>query len=72
MSKELEKTFQTNDTEGCCGGPAPTDADACCVEDANAKAAGDDGCGCNSEPKENETGGRFYCFIPLPSPFFVS
>src|SRR4029079_7383944 len=25
---------------GCCGGPAPAGADACCVKDANAKAAG--------------------------------
>ncbi len=30
----------------CCGGPAPADADACCVLDASAKAAGRDGCGC--------------------------
>lgn len=33
---------------GCCGGRAPTDADACCVLDANAKAAGRDGCGCGA------------------------
>ena len=25
---------------GCCGGPAPANADACCVDDANAKASG--------------------------------
>lgn len=31
---------------GCCGGPAPKEADACCVADANAKADGKDGCGC--------------------------
>jgi thioredoxin reductase len=30
----------------CCGGPAPAGADACCVEDANAKMAGKSGCGC--------------------------
>ena len=30
---------------GCCGGPAPAGADACCVEDAAAKASGADGCG---------------------------
>ena len=30
---------------GCCGGPAPG-ADACCVKDATAKAAGETGCGC--------------------------
>lgn len=30
---------------GCCGGPAPNDVNACCAEDANAKAAGKSGCG---------------------------
>lgn len=35
---------------GCCGGPAPDDADACCVRDAQAKAEGKSGCGCASEP----------------------
>jgi thioredoxin reductase len=34
--------------EGCCGGPAPAGADACCVKDAEAKAAGQDGCGCGA------------------------
>jgi thioredoxin reductase len=33
---------------GCCGGPAPAGADACCVKDAEAKAAGQDGCGCGA------------------------
>ncbi len=33
---------------GCCGGPAPAGADACCVKDADAKAAGLDGCGCDA------------------------
>jgi hypothetical protein len=33
---------------GCCGGPAPAGADACCVKDADAKAAGLDGCGCGA------------------------
>ena len=31
---------------GCCGGPAPVGADACCVDDALAKDAGKTGCGC--------------------------
>lgn len=31
---------------GCCGGPAPQEADACCVADAEAKTAGKSGCGC--------------------------
>lgn len=34
--------------ESCCGGPAPAGADACCVKDADAKAAGEAGCGCAS------------------------
>ncbi|MGE0280508.1 MAG: NAD(P)-binding protein [Rhizobiaceae bacterium] len=31
---------------GCCGGPAPDRADACCVADAVAKDEGRTGCGC--------------------------
>lgn len=31
---------------GCCGGPAPARADACCVADAVAKDQGKKGCGC--------------------------
>jgi hypothetical protein len=34
-------------SEGCCGGPAPANADACCKQDADAKAAGAKGCGCS-------------------------
>jgi glycine/D-amino acid oxidase-like deaminating enzyme len=30
----------------CCGGPAPAATDACCALDAEAKAAGQSGCGC--------------------------
>lgn len=33
---------------GCCGGPAPAEANACCVADADAKAAGEEGCGCTA------------------------
>ncbi|MDO9297097.1 NAD(P)-binding domain-containing protein [Bradyrhizobium sp.] len=32
----------------CCGGPAPSAVDACCVDDANAKQQGKAGCGCGS------------------------
>jgi hypothetical protein len=32
---------------GCCGGPAPVEADACCSDDAAAKASGSAGCGCS-------------------------
>ncbi len=31
---------------GCCGGPSAVDPSACCVRDAEAKAAGRSGCGC--------------------------
>jgi hypothetical protein len=34
--------------EGCCGGPAPAESNACCVADAQAKAAGSSGCACGS------------------------
>lgn len=37
------------ETAGCCGGPAPQGVDACCVKDADAKAAGEDGCGCQKD-----------------------
>ena len=33
---------------GCCGGPAPVGVEACCVQDADAKAAGEGGCGCGT------------------------
>jgi thioredoxin reductase len=32
----------------CCGGPAPEEANACCVDDAVAKAEGKSGCGCGT------------------------
>lgn len=30
----------------CCGGPAPSEVDACCADDAKAKQQGKAGCGC--------------------------
>jgi hypothetical protein len=36
-----------SEAAGCCGGPAPAEADACCKQDADAKAAGAKGCGCS-------------------------
>lgn len=35
------------ESAGCCGGPAPAEVDACCVADAEAKAANKGGCGCS-------------------------
>jgi hypothetical protein len=43
-SSDLEPSIAAND--GCCGGPAPPDSDACCADDAAAKASGEAGCGC--------------------------
>ncbi len=34
------------DANNCCGGPAPSHVDACCVADANAQQEGQTGCGC--------------------------
>ncbi len=34
------------DDIACCGGPAPAQAAACCMQDVQAKAAGAGGCGC--------------------------
>ena len=36
------------DAGNCCGGPAISDVDACCADDANAKQQGKTGCGCAS------------------------
>lgn len=38
----------TVSASGCCGGPAPERAGACCAHDADIKAAGGTGCGCGS------------------------
>jgi len=43
-------TTSVDGAAGCCGGPAPAEVDACCVKDADAKAAGESGCGCGPEP----------------------
>jgi hypothetical protein len=45
---------------GCCGGPAKTDAAACCVLDEQMKAQGALGCGC-SEPKTRVAAGAARC-----------
>ncbi|TIP84318.1 MAG: FAD-dependent oxidoreductase, partial [Mesorhizobium sp.] len=39
-------SFSGASSQGCCGGPAPASVDACCVDDAKAKAGGKSGCGC--------------------------
>jgi hypothetical protein len=40
--------FVDAEATGCCGGPARSTADACCVADALAKDAGREGCGCGT------------------------
>jgi hypothetical protein len=40
-------TATSDQDAGCCGGPAPAEVDACCKQDADAKAAGARGCGCS-------------------------
>jgi len=42
-----------NPEAGCCGGPAPAGTAACCVRDADAKAAGQAGCGCSTATKQD-------------------
>ena len=37
-----------SDANTCCGGPALSAVDACCVADANARQEGKTGCGCAS------------------------
>ena len=56
MKNTIEvKTTETNTTAktastGCCGGPARTDASACCALDEDVKATGGSGCGCCPKP----------------------
>ncbi|CAN7201707.1 hypothetical protein LJR153_000577 [Paenibacillus sp. LjRoot153] len=56
----MSKKNNIND-QGCCGGPAPTETNACCVEDANAKANGQDGCGCASDSAITKTAPSSCC-----------
>lgn len=44
---EVNAVAEQGEPSACCGGPAPEEAaGACCVQDADAKAAGESGCGC--------------------------
>ena len=40
-------TASAGAASSCCGGPPAAGVDACCVRDADAKAAGKSGCGCS-------------------------
>ncbi len=44
-----EPAPERSEASACCGGPAPAATDACCVLDAEAKVAGDPGCGCGDK-----------------------
>ena len=44
-TETITTTSETTST-GCCGGPASTDASACCALDEEVKATGGSGCGC--------------------------
>jgi RNA polymerase sigma-70 factor (ECF subfamily) len=48
-----------NGSSGCCGGPAPKEANACCALDADVKAGGGSGCGCGA--KSATAGGSGCC-----------
>jgi N-acetylglutamate synthase-like GNAT family acetyltransferase len=39
------------ETSSCCGGPAQSDASACCALDEQKKAEGASGCGCGTAPR---------------------
>jgi catechol 2,3-dioxygenase-like lactoylglutathione lyase family enzyme len=43
-----EKTAQKATRADCCGGPAPGDLEACCMDDTVAKNEGQSDCGCGS------------------------
>ena len=63
MTNTIEaKNEQTQDTTkpaeanpGCCGGPAASDASACCARDEKIKAGGGSGCGCHAAPSATAT-----------------
>ena len=55
--------------QGCCGGPASKESTACCVADAEARAAGEGGCGCDSSiPVENNSIQEACCSTPDLTP----
>jgi thioredoxin reductase len=53
-SADVSVGSETAASAGCCGGPVPVQADACCAKDAEAKAHGESGCGCATTPAPAE------------------
>jgi arsenite methyltransferase len=64
--KKDENVVRTG--EGCCGGPAPEGAAACCVKDAEAKAIGKAGCGCGPAPVQASTPSSGCCGASSQTP----
>ncbi len=54
MKTPDQQDIELEEPSTCCGGPAPKGVDACCVKDADAKAAGQSGCGCTSSKATTE------------------
>lgn len=48
-------------SENCCGGSVPENTDACCVLDAEAKAVGESGCGCDTSAETSLEPARACC-----------
>lgn len=49
----MNKDNTLQDPDNCCGGPTPKNTESCCIGDADAKSAGNDGCGCSTESRSN-------------------
>lgn len=47
-------TERSKELTPCCGGPSPAEAEACCTQDASAKASGEQGCECHDIGNKNK------------------
>jgi arsenite methyltransferase len=71
--REAVRSHYGKTAEGCCGGPAPKDTDACCVADTEAKAVGEGGCGCSATATSDNIGAQGACCSgPALSPYGIS
>jgi hypothetical protein len=59
LSKNNLSTLEQNSS--CCGGPATSNASACCVKDEVEKSKGNSGCGCNSVKEEKQSVNKTAC-----------
>lgn len=69
--KTTETITTKTESAACCGGPAPTDASACCALDEEVKATGGAGCGCGAKttaaaPSATKNGGPRMLARDLP------